>query len=192
MLQRQLASACPRPRVAPGAVGHQSAALDVVAGEPGEGAFHERGDGRRVLIAKELAIGQAGVVIDDGVEVVVAERVVALTFVTTIAGDRMAWPAEPRVALDVHVQQISRARPLVAHERRLRRSWGARAAVTAQDRVNGRMRHPCLARDQPRPPACALARLTHQGLYLRRAATRRAVRPAAAIQCPGARLPLGL
>ncbi len=76
-----------------------------------------------------------------------------------IAGDRVPRTPEARIALDVHVQQIARARPLVAPELL---AWRAAASASSrgglQDRVHRRVRDVGLAGDQPRPPARAFAR----------------------------------
>ena len=101
-------------------------------------ALDERDDRVGLFVGEQLAVGQARVVVDDRVEVVVAERVVALALVAAIAGDRVTGPPEARIALDVHVQQIAGARPLVADELLARRSRCPRAAMATQDRVNGR------------------------------------------------------
>ena len=99
------------------AVGHQPPSEDAVIGKPRQAALEKRDHGGRLLIIEQFAVGQPRVVIDDGVEVVVAERVGALQIeAAAVAGDRVPWAPKARVALDVHVQQIARARPFVANE----------------------------------------------------------------------------
>jgi hypothetical protein len=103
------------------AVGHHSSDRDAVAGEPGQGALDERNHGRTALVGEQLAVGQPRMVVDDGVEVVVAERVGALKpGRASIARDGVTWPPKARIALDVHVQQVARTRPLVADHFRAR------------------------------------------------------------------------
>jgi hypothetical protein len=162
-----------------------------MVGKPRQRACDERGDRRSALVIEQLAVGQAAVVIDDGVKVVVTKRP-RLVFVGlgAIAGDRVTGPGEPRIALDVHVQQIARARPLVATDRARRGPRPPRTAVADQDRVDGRVRDPGLAGDQPRSPAGALARLADPPLGLGIGAPRRAARTTRAIQRPSSRRPL--
>jgi hypothetical protein len=171
--------------VAPGAVGHQPPGDDAAVGEPGQRAFGERGHGGGLLVCEQLAVGQAAVVVDDRVKGVVTERVALLgTGLAAVAGDGVPGAPEARVALDIHVQQITRARPLVAHERRARTARRARAAVPLENRVHRRMRDPGLAGDQPWPPARALARGHYLLLNARRRAPRRTMWTARAIRGP--------
>jgi hypothetical protein len=60
------------------AVGHQAPGDDAVIGKPRQGALEEGEHGDCFLVVEQLAVDQARVVVDDGVEVVVAERVGAL------------------------------------------------------------------------------------------------------------------
>ena len=53
--------------VGPGVIGLQAFGFDVVAGEELERAGNERGDCRGLLVAVDLGVGQAAVVIDDRV-----------------------------------------------------------------------------------------------------------------------------
>jgi hypothetical protein len=135
---------------------------DVAGGEPAQGALEEGDDCGAALVGEQLAIGQPRMVVDDGVEVVVAERVGALKpGPASIARDRVTWPPKARIALDVHVEQVARTRPLVADHLRARLARRPRASVTAQNRVHRRMRDAELAGDPPRPPTGALARRAH-------------------------------
>ena len=60
--------------VAQGVVGQDPFdAGDAVAGEVGRGPGEEPGAGGALLVGEDLAVGQAGVVIDQGVHVVVAD-----------------------------------------------------------------------------------------------------------------------
>jgi hypothetical protein len=58
-----------------------------VAGKPGQRALNEGGDRERGLVGEQLAVGQAAVIVDDGVKVVVTERVAPLQLGAAIAGD---------------------------------------------------------------------------------------------------------
>ena len=109
--------------VGPRAVGHHPPGRDLVGAEPGQGALQECDDGRGLFVGEQLAVGQSRVVIDDGVEVVVTERVIVLLgSAAAVAGDGVPRSPEPRIALDVHVEQIAGTRPLVAPKRFARRA----------------------------------------------------------------------
>ena len=60
--------------VAERVVGHQPLGADPVGGEEGEGAFHEAGHGRCLLVVVELDVGEPGAVVDDRVGKVVADQ----------------------------------------------------------------------------------------------------------------------
>jgi hypothetical protein len=174
--------------IAPRAVGHHAPGGDAAVGKPGQGALSEGGDGGGPLVIEQLAIGQSAVVVDDGVEVVVAQRVAPLgAGLVPVAGDRVSGAREARVALDVHVQQVARARPLVATERRPRRLGAARQAVAAQHRVHGGVRNSDLAGDQPRTPPGPPALLADAPFGDRVGARRRPARPAGTVERPPAR-----
>jgi hypothetical protein len=49
--------------VGEGVVGHQSLRDDPVRGEEGERAFHEAGDGCRLLVVEQFDVGEPGVVV---------------------------------------------------------------------------------------------------------------------------------
>jgi hypothetical protein len=91
-----------------------------------KGASDEAGDGRGALVGVQLAVGQAGVVVDDRVRELVAPACALLGVgLVAFAGDGMAGPLEASEALGVHVQQITRAGPLVAAHCG---AWAARKA----------------------------------------------------------------
>ena len=79
-----------------------------------DGSRGEGGDGACPLVGVQLAVGQAGVVVDDGVGVLVADtgRVVV-----AIAGLGVTGLVEAGVALGVHVQKGAGARPLIPAHR---------------------------------------------------------------------------
>ena len=80
LVQRTVASVAHR------AVGHPPASDDAVRGEPVQRACGEVRNGRRFLVAEQLAVDQARVIVDDRVEVVVAERIGAAA--NSSSGDR--------------------------------------------------------------------------------------------------------
>lgn len=71
-----------------------------MVGEPRQRALDEGGDGRRALVVEELAVGQAAVVVHDGVKEVVAEPgdLVGVR-AGAIAGDDVTGAQKARVAL---------------------------------------------------------------------------------------------
>ena len=78
-----------------------------------------------------------------------------------VAGDGVAGHHKARVALGVHVQQVSRAWPLVAQDRLARHPRPPRTAAAHKRPRDRRVRDPDLGRDQAWPPAAALADLAH-------------------------------
>jgi hypothetical protein len=90
-------------------------------GEERQCTLDERGDRCGALVGAELDLGQARVVIDDRVRVVVANARGGLHPISialgTVAGRAMAGPTKARVGADVYVQQIAGARPFVAIRR---------------------------------------------------------------------------
>ena len=78
----------------------------------GERPLEEAGDGDGTLIGLDLRVREAGAVVDDRVHVVDAGAAAAV-LARTVAGDPVTGPPEARVLADVHVQQITGARPLV-------------------------------------------------------------------------------
>src|SRR5581483_4610512 len=140
----------PRARVGPGVVGHQPPDLDPLVREEPKRALGEGDHGLGILGVEDLRVGEPRVVVDDRVRVLLAG---SPRLAGAVAGDRVAGAIEARVALRVHVQQIPRARPLVAVWRLAGRLGQPRASVPLQGAVNGRVRVADRAGDQPRPPA---------------------------------------
>ena len=66
--------------VVPGVVGHDRIDVDAVFGEASERSFEEHRGGWSLLVVEDLRIGEAAVVVDNGVDVVVSDAGVA-TFV---------------------------------------------------------------------------------------------------------------
>lgn len=102
----------------------------------------------------------------------------------------MPRSCEAREALDVHLQQISGARPLKTPHLLSRPFRQARESSPGQAARDGGVRHPELGGDQPRTPARALASLTHSIMHLLAAASRLPVWHRRTILCPGTREPL--
>ena len=104
-----------------------------------------------------------------------------------IAGDGVTGPPEPRVLLDVDVDQVAGARPLIAAHLAAPLRGRARRAVANEDRVHRGVRDPGRAGDQSRPPARATALLADPQLEIGCRPGRRTPRPARAIQRPTTR-----
>lgn len=95
--------------VAPGVVGDESFdAGDAVGGEELESAFDETGAGVGAFVGEDLAVGEAAVVVDDGMDVVVAGSVCA---VAVTVGSAVSAPAATvgyaSEFLDVHVDEFA-------------------------------------------------------------------------------------
>src|SRR5215210_1721210 len=165
-------------RVGPGVVADQSLRLDSPLGEVGETAFDEAGHGCGFVVTVELAVGVAGVVVDERVHPFVADPQPPLrTGRVTIAGDGVSGPAETNEALAVDVEQIARTGPLVA-ARLL--AWLPRNAgdpLAPKRPPDGGMRVPGLAGDQSRPPTRAASRRADPLLLSGRQQPRRTTRP---------------
>src|SRR6266508_1548897 len=143
-------------RIAPGVVGHQSAAADTELLEVREGALEEGDDGLRAFVGQQLDIGVAGVIVDDRVRVVVTDAGTALdAAAVALARDGVTGGEEARIASDVHVQQVARAGPLVAAGRFAPSARAGSQAVAAQHLRDRRVRVREFERQQPRPPAGA-------------------------------------
>ena len=101
--------------VDPRVVCHEALGVDATVGEPVECSRGERGHRCCSFVAEQLDVGQAGVIIDDCVSEVIA-RARTLLSARSVAnpGHGMTWTLKARMACSVHVQQISRARPLIA------------------------------------------------------------------------------
>jgi hypothetical protein len=113
--------------VGEGVVAHQPSRADAVALVEGERSLDEAGHGRGPLVAVELDVGEARVVVDDRVREVVADEPLRVQRLApargAISGDGMAGTLEAGVAADVDVQQVAGARPLVAVGRLPRRAF---------------------------------------------------------------------
>jgi hypothetical protein len=128
-----------------------------MGGEPRQGALDEAGDGAGALVGVQLDVGEAGVVIDDGVGELVAQpdRPTRTAF-SPVAGDGVAGAVKACVAFGVHVQQIPGAWPLVAHDCLTRRPGRTGKAVAGKDRVDGGVGDIDTTCDQPRSPPGAV------------------------------------
>ena len=96
-------------------VGEHGAHGDAALGEPGASPLPKGDRGDRALVGEDLAVGEAGVVVDHGVDVSVANAAVAVMAVATAAVDApaAAW-GDAAQLLDVHVEQVSGPGVLVA------------------------------------------------------------------------------
>ena len=173
--------------VGPGIVGQQALGDDPALEEPVQGAFGECGDRGGTFVVMDLGVGQPGTVVDDHVDVLPAG---AGRVAGAVAGDGVAGYLKARVAFGIHVQQLARARPLIALHRVPGRAGTARAAASSQRPRHGRVRNVDLARDQTRAPPGPLADLADAVVIGHREHRRAAVRPRRAILQTGQRPPL--
>ena len=102
----------------------------------------------------------------------------------------MARSLKTCVACGVHVQQVTRARPLIATHGISGRTRPAREPVAVKHLPDRRVWMTCLSSDQPRPPAGAPARLADPLLSRPIKEPRRAMRATAAIDRPRQRMSL--
>src|SRR5207244_8940571 len=121
-----------------------------------EAAFDEAGDGRGLLVGVKLAVGVAGVVVDERVHPFAADpHPLLLSAAVTVAGDGVARPAEADEAFRVDLQQVAGARPFVQARPLTRLARRPRDPRPLQCPPDGRMRMSGLAGDQSRPPTGA-------------------------------------
>jgi hypothetical protein len=101
--------------VGPGVVADQPLYLDSVCGEVGEAALDEAGHRLGFLVAVELAVGVAGVVVDDRVHPFEANPHPQLSAsAVAVTRDGVAGTAEANKPFGVDVEQVARAGPFVA------------------------------------------------------------------------------
>jgi hypothetical protein len=121
----------------------------------------------------DLRVRQATAVIDDRMHVLPAGPPRAPGAITC---QRVPGLGEPPELLDVHMQQVPRARPLIAHDPRALGWLPPRTATAPQDLVHGRVRPPDQHRNRPGTPARPPAQLTDPLLLPRRTLGGRTVR----------------
>ena len=155
--------------VAGSVVGHHSVDGDAVVGEPLVGSECEPGCGDCLLVVEVLDVGEAGVVVDGGVDVVVAKSgsflagAVRAPVGPAVASSLLLSQSSPSATIgdpaqlfDVDVDQLTRSRLLVAADHL---SGGSVhppepvQPVTHQDSPNRRGRHVGSVRSGP-DPAC--------------------------------------
>src|ERR1700691_2114603 len=104
--------------VTPGVVAHQPLRGDALCLEPLQCPGDEPRDGLSALVAVQLDVAQARVIIDDRMREVITHPCALIHPVAvalrTVSRDAMPWPLKARIAGRVYVQQITGARPLVS------------------------------------------------------------------------------
>jgi hypothetical protein len=134
------------------------------------------------LVRVQLRVGEARVVVDDGVQELVADTHALLgPGAITNAGDRTPGTAEAGEALPVDVQEVAEAGTLAASRCLARQTRKPREPRSAQSAPDGRVRVAGLASDEARAPARAAPGRTDPELLGRRQHARRAERPRGAI-----------
>jgi hypothetical protein len=145
-------------RIGPGVVALQPLGLDPVGAKEGDRPLHEADHRRAPLVAMQLGVGEAGVVVDNRVSELVSHPFAHLrTAAGAVAGHRVAGTGEASKALGVRLQQVARAGPLETAHRLLRGGRPAREAAPEKAAGDSRVGDAELGGDQPRPPAGAPA-----------------------------------
>jgi hypothetical protein len=117
--------------VAGAVVRHDGEDLDAAVLEPSDRASEKAGGGRGSLVRQNLGVGQAGGVVYGDVDELPAD---ASGVLSTIAGDAMADTADAAQLLDVDVDQLARAIPLIPDDRLFElQALETRQAVASQD-----------------------------------------------------------
>jgi hypothetical protein len=183
--------------VARSIVGQHAAYGDAVSGEERLGALPERDRGGSFLVGEDLAVGQAGVVVDGAVDVAVAAgRRCAGAAVAPAGGPAEGSPAaavgDTAELLDVHVHQVTGRGVLVAA--RLLPADGLAGgqiyagqlghAVADQHLVHRRGGHTQPAGDRRRAKTLGPPQVQDLPLHPRPGPVRAAVRPAGPVDHP--------
>jgi hypothetical protein len=129
-------------------VGHHALDANAVAGEEPQRSAQEPDRGGGLLVAQDLGVGQARVVVDGDVHELPAggaqQASIGLTdagawsALATIGGDRVARNDDPTQLLDVDVHQLARPAALIAIGRLERRQARALAQPLAQQHCRDR------------------------------------------------------
>src|SRR5215207_4727579 len=178
-----------------GVVGDHPLDADAVADVEGGGAGEEAGAGGALLVGKDLGIGQPGVVVDGGVDVVVAQPAMAAWAGAAAVGSPSAAVGDAAEFLHVDVQQRSGTVVLIAvgaapcrpddlTGHRITGGQG-RGPVPAEHSPDGRGRHLQLRSDRHRPAAGQVPDDPDPGLGAGRGPPGVTVRAAGPIDEPG-------
>ena len=175
-------------------VGHESFDGDRGGGERVQGPGEEPGGGRAGLVGQDLAVGVAGVVIDQGVDEVVADTSTAQLLCSAVHAPAAAV-GSPADLLDVGVDQRAGIGMLVAQRGRLRcpdHDTGQRVelvqvghGMAAQDPRDRAGRDPGLGCDPARPTTLSNPQGHHSSLEHAGGASRPPMRGRATIMQAG-------
>ena len=165
-----------------GVVGHDLPHGDAVSGEPGHGPGPEAGAGGAAFVGQDLGVGQPRMVIDGGVDVVVAEPSLAVGPLAASVHAPAAIGWDPAELLDVDVDQVPGPVAFVPQRRRTGRTdhhpgdrvqaRQGRAGVTGQDPGHGAGRDPGHGGDLVASDPVGVAAGQHLGLDRGRGAGR--------------------
>src|SRR5262249_50987628 len=124
---------------------------DAVAGKPGDRVLQEGGGGFLALVWQDFAVGKPASVVDADMQALPTDPVMPIDRTSAAPSDTMGDACDPPELLGVEVQQLARARPLVAQD------WHGRVdrlevieTEPAQDLCHGQVWHAELPRDRGR------------------------------------------
>src|SRR2546422_8192667 len=173
--------------VGPGVVGHHRLKANAARREPGQGPPNKRADGAGPLVAEQLTEGQPGMIIDQGVDEVIAQASPLLRVSSRSTSPPMhevtAALRNAGQLLDVHVPQLAGLTHLIAADPL---PGGAIQPVEAVQL--GPAQHPGTGRAPPTPqtgepirPQPPTAKLPHLRLARGIQSAWRTVRPAGSV-----------
>jgi len=113
-------------------VGHDPFNDDAMAGKPGERALQKAGSGFLALVRQHFAIGKPTGIVDADMQAFPTDPVMSIDRAGAASGNAVANAGDASELFGVEVQQLARARPLVAHDRRRRVERGE--AIEAKSR----------------------------------------------------------
>src|SRR5256885_4430296 len=169
-------------RVDEGVIGHDSLRHSAPnLGEPAQRALERLSVGVGRLAGMQLDVGQPRVVVDHAMQEVVSDSAIEVLR-GPVAGHAVTGLAKAPDLLDVHVQQRSRSRPLIATIGLSPGLGTAREAMTVQNLPDRRARPLHYAREPAWPEVGLASSAEDRLLFGERQTPRLAMRPARAIQ----------
>ena len=177
--------------IGPGVVGHHRREADAAGREPGQGAPDKLADGERGLVAEQFTESQPRMIVDQRVDVVIAQAGPLLQVPSRSTPPPMdkvpAAVGNARQLLDVHVPQLAGLAHFIAPDRATRgpiQPVEPMQLVAAEDPIAGRARQPTESGESMRTQPAA-AQLQHRRLPGSVQSAWRAPRPAGSISQTG-------